>query len=124
MQACTHEWEMISSEHCKMQMKIYTVICIYIYYIYMCICTLVKCIASYQRDMHGDRIIGVIVTDIFINQGISLRFIFFQQSAVKSCTAVTRVWYLAVFGSENSCFMQKNGARKLFLLCKMCELIF
>lgn len=55
--------------------------------------------------MHGDRIIGVIITEIFIKQGISLRFNLFQQSAVKPCTAVTKVWVLAVFGSENSWFM-------------------
>lgn len=76
----------------------------------MCICTLVKCIASYQTDMHGDRIIGVIVTDIFINQGISLRFNLFQQSAVKPCTAVT--------SSENSCFMQKMVQGSCFFYVK------
>ena len=70
--------------------------------------------------MHGHRLIGVIVTDIFINQGLSLRFNLFHQSVFKPPTAVTKVWYLDVFGLENSCFML-HGASKLFLLCKKCE---
>ena len=99
-------WYLVNTTKCKWRY----IICIYICYIYMCICTLVKCIASYQTDMHGDRIIGVIVTDIFINQGISLRFNLFQQSAVKPCTAVT--------SSENSCFMQKMAQGSCFFYVK------
>lgn len=100
MQACTHEWEMISSEHCKMQMKIYNMY-IYTYTIFTC------AYVHWSNALHHTK-------RICMGTASSV-----SSSLTSSpCTAVTRVWYLAVFGSENSCFMQKMVQGSCFFYVK------